>query len=303
MKMTYITNGKIVLPDSMKAIGNYAFYGCDNLARVEFKSFTAPALESTYSQDAILGEGDPGFDLIHNIYDMFGLELCYFNFIDLVGKQNPIKITVPANEGIIGYDSIVYEAYFGKLENATRSDYVAMEKNLIDFYTYAWELQDINVLTLSHETLINKALTAYNAIKQNPADYGYDAEEFKALGELVLDLKQQIIKLKLANAEKRVQDIQKEIDALPEVFSADVLETLGKLSVRITALKGDQKALLDLTKYNAMIQSLETYNQGLTADIEVLKELVKNNTFGATEAVAAMSLMAVLAYVGKRTVA
>ena len=119
----------------------------------------------------------------------------------------------------------------------------------------------------------------------------------------VLNLKQQIIKLKLANAEKRVQDIQKEIDALPEVFTADLLSKLGNLSVRINALKGDQKALLDMTKYNAMIQSLETYNQGLTADAEVLKEIVKNNTFGATEVVAALSLMAVLAYVGKRTIA
>ena len=294
---------KVILPDSMKAIGNYAFFGCDNLARVEFKSFTAPALENSYSNDAVLGEEDPGYDLIHNIYDLFGLELCYYNFIDLLGKRTPIKITLPANEGLIGYDSIVYEGYFGKVENATRSEYVAMEKSLIDFYTYAEKLQAIKVLTLSHETLINKALTAYNAIKQNPADYGYDAEEYKALGELVLNLKQQIIKLKLANAEKRVQDIQKEIDALPEVFTADLLSKLGNLSVRINALKGDQKALLDMTKYNAMIQSLETYNQGLTADAEVLKEIVKNNTFGATEVVAALSLMAVLAYVGKRTIA
>ena len=65
----------LILPESLKLIGNYAFYGYDNLECVEFRSFTAPALESSYIQDALLTEDDPGYSILQNCYDIFELEL------------------------------------------------------------------------------------------------------------------------------------------------------------------------------------------------------------------------------------
>ena len=55
----------LVFPDSLKSIGNFAFYQYDNLIAVEFKSFTAPALEDAYAEKAALLESDPGYNLLH----------------------------------------------------------------------------------------------------------------------------------------------------------------------------------------------------------------------------------------------
>ena len=59
---------RIVLPDGLESIGNYAFYGYNNLKVVEFNSYVAPILECSYISDALLAENDPGYDIIHNQY-------------------------------------------------------------------------------------------------------------------------------------------------------------------------------------------------------------------------------------------
>ena len=72
----------------------------------------------------------------------------YYNFIDLVGKKAPIKMILPKNSGLIGYDSIVYEVYFGKDSEANHSDYEAMNKSLIQFIDYAEQIGKLNVITM-----------------------------------------------------------------------------------------------------------------------------------------------------------
>ena len=74
----------IILPDSLKAIGNYAFYEYDNLKVVEFRSFTAPILESEYNSKVKLSESDPGYKLLHKYFDLFGYEQCYLTFINVI---------------------------------------------------------------------------------------------------------------------------------------------------------------------------------------------------------------------------
>lgn len=45
---------KIILPSTLKLIGNYAFYGYTSLEAVEFRSFAAPAWENEYDKEAKL---------------------------------------------------------------------------------------------------------------------------------------------------------------------------------------------------------------------------------------------------------
>lgn len=269
---------KIVLPDSLKIIGNYAFYGYKNLKTVEFKSFIAPTLEDEYNDTSELLESDPGYDLLHKHFDLFGLELYYYTFIDLVGKKEPIEMILPANEDLVGYDSIVYEVYFGKVSDAKRSEYVAMHKNMIDFITYADKISQIDKITLSNETLINNAITALNAIKQDPTNYGYTVEEWNQKTTVVLDAKKTLAALKLANASQKVQDLQVQINNLPTTFDISKLSMLKELSISINALKFEDRALLDLTNYNTLVNSYNDYLLILESEVEPVIKTV-DNTF------------------------
>lgn len=258
---------KIVFPDSLKTIGNYAFYKFENLKEVEFKSFTAPTFEDAYNKAASLVETDPGYDLLHKYFDLFGYELYYYTFIDLVGKREPIKMILPANTDIEGYDSIVYQAYFGTVENATRSTYQAMHKNMITFLEKAEKINDIEIVNLSHEKLINDAITAYNAIKQDPTIFGIDLEDWNNLVDKVFESKTTLMQIKLSKASLEVQNLQQEINNLPTTFNINLLDTLKTISNKINNLKADDKLILDLTNYNNLVSSYNEYIANLEAEI------------------------------------
>ncbi len=190
----YIEN--VVLADSLKSIGNYAFNGCANLKSVEFRSFTAPVLESAYIAGAQLQESDPGYELLHSQYNLFGFELCYYTFKDLAGKTQPIEMILPANSGLIGYDTVIYQAYFGKVEDAERSNYVAMDKNLTTFIDCAKQIARITTITLADESVVNSAIAALNATEQTAVEYGYSEDEWAQMIKTVNDAKDKINSMK-----------------------------------------------------------------------------------------------------------
>lgn len=290
---------KIVFPDVMKTIGANAFIGYTALKTVAFRSFTAPTLEDFYTKSASLSENDPGYEILHNQMGIFSLELYYYNFVDLVGKRKPIEMILPANADVEGYDSIVYLVYFGSVADADRSDYVAQSKHLIRFFDYATKIDKIKAITLSDEKLIDNALSAYNAINQNPADYGYDEAEWNRLVGVVKSAKAQVKAIKLANASKNVQDIQKLINELPETFKVSDLEQIKKVASRIAGLSSEDKAILDMTKYNALQSSYDEYMASVKAEIAPVKNAMSNSAAGATAA--AVSILSLLAAaVGKK---
>lgn len=264
----------IILPDSLKRIGAYAFYGYTSLDTVEFRSFTAPALESAYNRNAKLETTDPGYAKLHDQFDLFGYELYYYNFIDLVGKNKPITMILPSNKNIEGYDSLVYEVYFGTVEESPRSDYEAMDKNLVEFYDYARKVAEITTVTLTDETLINNAVSAYNAIEQDPVAYGYDKEEWDALVNKVFEAKDALDALKRANASQKVKDVQALIDGLPEEFSLSDLDEIRAVVEKINELTASDRALLDMTKYNKLRESYDLYRNVIEEETAPLKDSV-----------------------------
>ena len=285
---------KIILPDSLKAIGAYAFYGLDSLTMVEFKSFSAPILEDFYNGEADLVEGDPGYELLHKFIDangylydntLYDYELCYFNFIDLAGKKEPIKMIVPSNEDIEGYDSLVYEAYFGKLENAYRSDYEAMNKNMILFVEYAKDISEINKITLMHEKLINDAITAYNSVKQDPTKFGYKQTEWNEMVNVVNNAKQTLFNIKLSNANMIVQNLQVKLNQLPTIFNVSMIDTLKQISKEIQDLPFEDRSLLDLTRYNSLVNSYNRYIASVEAEMQPTKNAVDNTFFNLNQTI------------------
>ena len=283
---------KVVLPDSLKLIGDYAFYGCNNLKTVEFRSVTAPTLESIYDSELDIVETDPGFALLHQHLDLFALELCYHNFVGTLGKvaipkgqTSPLKMILPKNLDLAGYDSLVFEVYFGKVKDSQRSDYEAMEKNMILFLEYADKVSEINEVMLTHEKLINGAISYLNAIKQNYADYGIDSNVWENYVKIVTEAKETLFNLKLSNARVEVQQLQKDIDLLPTTFTLADLEKLNAIKFRLDEIRPEERALLKLDAYNKLLDEYNVYCQQLDADIDVAKT-VANSVVGTAVPVA-----------------
>ena len=152
------------LGGGVETIGDYAFYGCSSLRDVEFRSIAAPVLENAYNYNGNLlaqynndyatasahplwvswysdmyelAEDAPGYELLHGIFDMSGYQAYYYTFKALAGSFAPIQMLVPSNDNITGYDSIIYEAFFGKVTADSHSTFVAREQALVDFVDYA----------------------------------------------------------------------------------------------------------------------------------------------------------------------
>lgn len=290
---------EIVLPDGLKRIGQYAFYGYTALKSVEFKSIIAPALEDSYNKDSSLTESDPGYDLLHNQFDLFGYELYYYNFIDLLGKNEPIEMILPRNENLEGYDSLVYRVYFGEIGVDTPvSDYVAMEKSLIEFYEYANQVAQLKNVTLVNEDIVNKALTAYNSITQDPTVYGYDQTEFDNLVDTVQKAKATIRDIKFANSSASVKSVQALIDALPDVFDIDDLESISDVVSKMNELQASDRALLDTTKLDTLRASYNDYRNTVDEQVSPFKNVAEN--LGVAVAFVNALILSAFAFIFKR---
>ncbi len=280
---------KIVMPDSLKLIGNYAFYGCDSLAEVEFRSVTAPYMESFYNSSIDVVETDPGYAVLHPVFDLFGYELCYVNFKDVLGKvtipsgqKAPIKMILPSNEDIEGYDGLVYEGYFGKVEDARRSDYEAMEKSMILFLERAEEVAKIVEVTISHEKLINDAVSQLNAVTQNPTDYGVDADTWNNYVQAVTEAKDRLFEIKLSSASKAVQQLQADINAFDKSVNIANVSEFISLKTRIEALLPQDRAVLNLTEYYELLTQYNLYCQQIETEVAPLAKEVVDSVAGVT---------------------
>ena len=296
---------RIVLPEGLKLIGNYAFYGYTKLESVEFRTVNAPALECEYNSDLVLAETAPGFSKLHAFFDLFGLELYYCNFVSLVGEKEPITMILPANAEISGYDALHYEAYFGKVEDAERSSYVAMENNLIKFIENAKKIANIEHVLLGHEILINDTLTAYNALTQDATAYGISQAEWDNMVEVVNSAKKKLTKIKLEKAEQKVRDVQALIDGLDTSFDISDLAKLKEVAAAINSLTLNNRLILDLTAYNQLVAEYNAYLEKVQIEAAPIIKSVNAITFKEIAVIASLStaiagLATVLGVVVKR---
>ena len=224
---------------------------------MEFRSFTAPALESSYIPNAKLEEDDPGFSILQNYYDVFELELCYYTFIDLAGKKEPIKMILPSNMDTEGYDGIIYLVCFGKVEDAEHSTYVAMDKTTSSFIDYATEIEGIDEITVKHESLINSAVAALNAMKQDYTNFGYTEERWQEMSDAVKKAKAELNSIKLQSASPALQKLQADILALPDTYTSADKATMDAIKASLALLKPAEKVILDLSRYTALLPAYE----------------------------------------------
>ncbi|MDE5565725.1 MAG: leucine-rich repeat protein, partial [Anaeroplasmataceae bacterium] len=265
----------IVLPDSLNTIGNFAFYGCNKLTSVEFKSYIAPTLESSYVAGSQLNTTDPGYEKLHYFFDFLGTESGYFHFIDLVGKRNPIQMILPANEDAQGYDSIIYEVFFGSASDAKRSDYIA--KNTLTTRFLKLIVQIPEVITLADEALILEVNSLKNSMRQDLTIFGYSQEE---VNQMNLKLEKALLKikeLKLAISSDSLKALQAEINALDTTFKIENLESLRSLTARIDSISREEKNILDLRKYDELVSSYSAYISNVNDEFKPIDEVVSSS--------------------------
>lgn len=165
----------VELPASLNAIGDKAFYACENLAAVIFNGYDAPILEEEYDTSYAIYENIP---MAGEIRDEAN-ELCnglgivpfymwnitssynnfYFgsNFVNYIGKiSSPLVMVRPANGQ--NYDSFIFTRYFSTIVDGN---------NALQEYTLA-VIAEIAALpssiTLSDEAAVVAARAAYDKI-------------------------------------------------------------------------------------------------------------------------------------------
>ncbi len=170
---------KVVLPSTLKSISDYAFFGCDSLNTVVFKSYYAPTLEGTRLGESIsiLKTDVPsfpgfeelyGFDYYFRSYDRVTLPLYYRNFIDVIGSQKGYGITAILPDNCEGYDSLLYTTYFDAAEETSG---VTMGKYAIAF------IDAVNRIPAKvdrfDKSFIDDAIVAYNALEKHSEEKIY----------------------------------------------------------------------------------------------------------------------------------
>ncbi|MBQ5926932.1 MAG: leucine-rich repeat domain-containing protein, partial [Clostridia bacterium] len=158
----------VTLASTLKAVGDKAFYGCEKLSVVVFKSYDAPVLEEQYDESYMLYTNLP-YEGKTNGFDGLGISKYYMwntsgsmfyygaNFVNYIGKVNTNLVMVkPANGQ--NYGSFIFGQYFTKTvegSNAATADTLSVIEMIA-------ALPD-NV-TLADENAVVAARKAYDAI-------------------------------------------------------------------------------------------------------------------------------------------
>ncbi|MBQ8429566.1 MAG: leucine-rich repeat protein [Clostridia bacterium] len=161
----------VTIASTVKALGDKAFYGCENLTAVIFTSYDAPLLEEEYDETYLLLTNLP-FTGRLSTYEGLGISKYYMwnvtsnytnfyfgaSFVDYIGHENAGKLLMvkPANGK--NYDSFIFSQYFSASVNGSN----AMMEATIKVVAMINALP--NTVTLDNEAAVIAAREAYNKL-------------------------------------------------------------------------------------------------------------------------------------------
>lgn len=227
---------KVILPESLVAIGHTALYSCANLKTFEFRSFEAPILENIV-----------GYSVLYTgIYtDKF-----LTNISDADGSLEMIR---PSNGK--GYDSKYYLTYFGTVQ-LSEEVYEPAAKEL------AATILNTQVFSLDDSDNIAQLRAAYDALSDaQKAHMG--SEVLAKLTELensIALLVSQAADLSAANVIN---------DAIDIYFNSqypsaqDMLDAIGKIMTDYDALTENQK---DYVNYDVMLYGYDLARANIVSE-------------------------------------
>lgn len=289
---------KIILPDSLASIGNMAFYNCNNLETVEFRSTVAPVLEGVpygSSGSYQYSEGSKVYNLFYKYMNFNGYyPLYYGQFKAMVGTINPLNIILPSNTDVEGYDNLLYDLYFD-LDHMERSNYLARNKYTLDYLEKIALVPEDNI-TFKDEKVIVDARTAYNALNQDLAGFGYTRAEIDAMRTRLENAEATIRKIKTSRVNEKYSDLIADIRSLAGVFDPMKYDTYKYITIILRDMDASEKSLLDLTTYNAYQQAYQAYVKQIGEDVTTIDEISRHST-------AQLAAAAVLSVISSVTVA
>ena len=252
---------KITFPESLRTIGNYAFYTCDNLKTVVFNSYYAPLLEGTVTGEEILITSEsidqyPGFDILY-YYDYYyreigqvAMPMYYFNFIGAVGSLKASDLTFVIPENCENYDSLLYRAYFKSSEETSGVTTGRFAKAFIEAVNALPE-----VATRFDKALVDATINAYNALESH-------ADEMAQVDEALIE------RFLAARTEYNVDDAQNKINHLFDLAKNEYsFNVVKEANDAFNALTAEEKALVpNADKLTAKIEELNTV-MGKTVDL------------------------------------
>ena len=179
----------VTLPYTLLAIGDKAFYGCNGLKTVVFKSYKAPVLEEEYNSDYAILRNAP-LTGNYSIYKGLGISKYFMwslsnannyyygaNFVDNIGHiRDNIVMVRPANG--LNYDTFILSQYFGASisGNNAAMDATLLVIAMIDALPVSLTLNDESAVVAAREAYDNLPSVEQQALVHN-ADKLFSAEQ------------------------------------------------------------------------------------------------------------------------------
>ena len=263
---------KIILPDTLKLIGNMSFYGCTNLITVEFKSTVAPILEGTVSSLSIEYEKDTEIYKLLNKYFQFNgyYPFYYGQFKDNVGIAKKMNIIIPENANEETYKDIIYSLYFD-LEKMEKSTYVALDQNSIDYLNKVSMIKED--VSLSDEKIIQDARTAYNLLSQDLTNYGYSKEYLDNLYNNLVEAETKWNTLQTERINKVYKHLIADIEKLGNTYSFEKISDYYKIVEALDIIDRDDKRYINTKNVDEFKKGFDEYFKDLNDDINTITEV------------------------------
>lgn len=292
----------IIFPDTLELIGNNAFFSCPKLSTIEFKSTSAPVLEGTVNMEGIEYDTESEVYKLLNKYFQFNgyYPMYYSQFKDLVGTTSKMNIIVAKNANVESYDNVLYNLYFD-IANIQKSDYVALNDKSIDYLNKVVVIP--TTVSLSDESIIKDARTAYNLLNQNLTDYGYDQAYLDELYNNLVKAEKEWLELKMNRINSAYAHIISAINNLGSKYEfnkiADYYEVLAKLE----RVDDNDKKYIDSSNLDSFKDEFDEYFNNLNEDVNTINDITtlptsKVNKVGLVIQASVSTIIVSLAIIG-----
>ncbi|MCM1043030.1 MAG: leucine-rich repeat protein [Corallococcus sp.] len=258
----------LTLPMTLEYIGNMAFYGCDKLDTVTFKSYYAPVLEGTTTMNIEITPDNkyayPKFDLLYK-YDFYMKEadivafpLSYNTFIDTVTSAKTLNLKYIYPDESQGYDSTLYKAYFNDVTDGGNrvTSGETMGRYAIAFIK---AVQNLPAQASRYdESVMGEAVGAYNALMAHRV-------ELKYVDQKLID--EYLEAYKLYNADAVVYKIERMFDMDCSEYSYNKVRDAYN---EYEQLSDEEKALV--TNYNRLTEKMAQLSAEMGNTLDFDKE-------------------------------
>ncbi len=297
---------KLIFPDTLKLIGNMAFYGSVNLKTIEFKSTTAPILEGTITTNDISYDTSSEIYKELNKYFLFNgaTPLYYGQFKDMIGLAEKMNLIIPTNAIDETYKDMLYRLYFN-VDNVIKSDYVALDSKSINYLDKVSLIPDD--VKIGDEQIIKDARTAYNLVTQDLTQYGYTKEYLDSLLERLENAEAKWNEINMIRINKNYSHIIENINNLGPTYDFNKLSTYYEIVEALKIVDRDDKKYLDTKTVDSFKKGFDEYFSNLNEDIDVVNEIntlpttnVNKVGLAATAVTALASLVVLFVFIKKR---